>query len=154
MRHVPGGHAPQGHADRLRVRQLPGRRAQPARRDERDELVLEPGRQGAPVCSTCPGNRDAARATCLVGTHRKDTQIDCACANYPAGEHNPHAATSATSGRTSCDRCAVNTCGTRAGFFKAYMGRRTGYLEKNRRADDALPQVRLGADFIKDNLIY
>jgi hypothetical protein len=88
----PPPRAPPGPgAWRACLRPVP-RRVQAAR----IRLVLEPGRQGAPVCSTCPGNRDAACATCPAGTHRKDTQIDCACASCPAGEHNPHAATNAT----------------------------------------------------------
>jgi hypothetical protein len=65
--------------------------------------------QGAPVCSTCPGNHDATGATCPAGTYRKNTQIDCACTNCPAGTQNPSGATSATSGRTSCDKCPTNT---------------------------------------------
>ena len=65
--------------------------------------------QGAPLCSMCPGNKDAAGATCPAGKYRKNTQIDCACANCPAGTHNPDAATSATSGVTGCTKCETNT---------------------------------------------
>ena len=41
--------------------------------------------QGAPACSTCPGNRAAAGATCPAGSRRQNTRVDCACANCPAG---------------------------------------------------------------------
>jgi hypothetical protein len=65
--------------------------------------------QGQHVCSECPGNANANGATCRAGTYRKNTQIDCACTNCPAGEHNPGAATSATEGSTSCTKCLINT---------------------------------------------
>ena len=65
--------------------------------------------QGQHVCSECPGNADTSGATCPAGTYRKNRQIDCACTNCPAGTFNPHAATSATSGSTSCDKCPMNT---------------------------------------------
>ena len=103
--------------------------------------------QGAPACSTCPGNRAAAGATCPAGSRRQNTRVNCACANCPASEparrderderprqlrqvHRQHVQRTARtpgSPNLACDEV---------------QGRKEPL-----RADDALLLVRLGTDF-------